>query len=146
MNDTIAGFNIGSDNVDSLTIVCNLNSTFSSFDKANSLTSKGLNISSGNISSIDWGTSDNMSGNNGFGLFRGQALKGTFWKLSKSIIRWSKNGDSLNSLQSFNKTKITDNFYQSGKSTCSNSNIYNVSNIGSSCDRSRRCWSWFRCS
>jgi len=110
MNDTIAGFNIGSDNVDSLTIICNLNSTFSSFDKANSLPSKGLNISSGNISSVDWGSSNNMSGNDGFGLFRGQALKGTFWKLGKGIIGWSKNGYSFNSLQGFNETKIADNF------------------------------------
>merc|ERR550534_2970730 len=124
MNDTIASTNISADNIDSLTIVHNLNSTFFSFDKAYSFSSKGLNISSGNISSHDSGSSNNMSGNNGFGLFRGEAFKSTFWKFGKSFIGRSKNGDSFNSLQGFNKSEIADNFDQSGESTSSNSNIY----------------------
>merc|ERR1719334_2016925 len=124
MNDTITGSNISSDNIDSLTAIDNLNSTFFSFDKAYSFSSKSLNISSGNISSHNSGSSNNMSSNNGFGLFRGKAFKSTFWKFGKSIIRRSKDSDSFNSLQGFNKTKIANNFDQSGECTISNSNIY----------------------
>merc|ERR1712088_922147 len=50
MNDTIAGSNISSDYIDGLTLVSNLNATFGSLDKTNSFSSKGLNISGGNIS------------------------------------------------------------------------------------------------
>jgi len=140
MDNTIAGSNISSYNVDSLTIVDNLDSSFFSFDKAYSFSSKGLNISSGNISSHDSGSSNNMSSNNGFGLFRGEALKSTFWKFGKSFIRWRKNGDSFNSLQGFNKSKIADNFDQSGESTSSNSNIHNISNFSS-----RGLWCFLHC-
>jgi len=71
MNDTIAGTNIGCDNIDSLTIEDNLYSTFFSFDKAHGFSSKGFNISSGNIGGLNCDSSNDMSGNNGFGLFRG---------------------------------------------------------------------------
>merc|ERR1711973_68632 len=148
MNDTIASSDISSDNIDSLTVIDDLNSTFFSFDKAYSFSSKGLNISSGNISSHNSGSSNNMSSNNCFGLFWGKAFKSTFWKFGKSFIGWSKNGDSFNSLQGFNKSEITDNFDQSGESTSSNSNIYNISNFSNFGNRffnrcRLRCW--FRC-
>merc|ERR1711988_831147 len=141
MNDTITGSDISSDNIDSLAIIDYLNSTFFSFDKAYSFSSKGLNISSCNISSHDSGSRNNMSSNNGFGLFRGEAFKSTFWKFGKSFIGWSKNGDSFNSLQGFNKSKIANNFDQGGKSTSSNGNINNISNFSSG-----GLWSRFRCS
>merc|ERR1719242_2632949 len=112
MDDTIASLNISSDNIDSLTILDYLNSTFFSFDKAYSFSSKSLNISSGNISSHNSGSSNNMSCNNCFGLFRGETFKSTFWKFGKSFIRRSKNGDGFNSLQGFNKSEITNNFDQ----------------------------------
>merc|ERR1711988_91728 len=152
MNDTITGSDISSDNINSLTVIDYLNSTFFSFDKAYSFSSKSLNISSGNISSHNSGSSNNMSCNNSFGLFRGKAFKSTFWKFGKSFIGWSKNGDSFNSLQGFNKTKIADNFDQSGESTSSDGNIYNISNISSSCNgfwgwscRFHGCWSHLCC-
>merc|ERR1711992_506292 len=148
MDDTIAGLNISSDNIDSLAIVDNLNSSLFSFDKTYSFSSKSLNISSGNISSHNSGSSNNMSGNNSFGLFWGKAFKSTFWKFGKSFIRRSKNGDCFNSLQGFNKSEITDNFDQSGESTCSNSNIYNISNFSNFGNRFfNRCRlrGWFRC-
>merc|ERR1719166_917071 len=73
-------------------------------------------------------------------LFRGQAFNGTFWKFSKSIIRWSKNSDCFNSLQGFNKSEITDNFDQCGESTISNSNIYNITDFSDFFNRCRlRC-------
>merc|ERR1712241_1103396 len=71
-----------------------------------------------------------MSCNNGFCLFRGQAFKSTLWKFGKSIIRRSKNSDGFNSLQGFNKTKITDNFDQCSECTITNGNIYNITNFG----------------
>merc|ERR1711992_225574 len=147
MDDTIAGLNISSDNIDSLAIVDNLNSSLFSFDKTYSFSSKSLNISSGNISSHDSGSSNNMSGNNSFCLFWGKAFKSTFWKFGKSFIRRSKNGYCFNSLQRFNKSEITDNFDQSGKSTSSNSNIYNISNFSNFGNRFfNRCRfsCWFR--
>merc|ERR1711988_1077695 len=140
MNDTITGSDISSDNIDSLAIIDYLNSTFFSFDKAYSFSSKGLNISSGNISSHNSGSSNNMSSNNGFGLFRGKAFESAFWKFVKCFIRWSKNGDSFDSLQGFNKTKIANNFDQGGKSTSSNSNINNISNFSSG-----SLWCFFHC-
>merc|ERR1712109_341882 len=130
-SDTIASSDISSDNIDSLAIINYLNSTFFSFDKTNSFSSKGLNISSGNISSHNSGSSNNMSSNNGFGLFRGETFKSTFWKFGKSFIGWSKNGDSFNSLQGFNKTKIANNFDQGGKSTSSNTHINSNFSCGS---------------
>merc|ERR1711992_350836 len=140
MDDTIAGLNISSDNIDSLAIVDNLNSSLFSFDKTYSFSSKSLNISSGNISSHDSGSSNNMSGNNSFGLFWGKAFKSTFWKFGKSFIRRSKNGDCFNSLQGFNKSEITDNFDQSGESTSSN-----FSNFGNRFFNRCRLRCWFRC-
>merc|ERR1711962_977543 len=106
MDNTITGSNISSYNIDSLTIVDNLDSSFFSFDKTYSFSSKGLNISSGNISSHNCGSSNNMSGNNSFGLLWGKAFKSTFWKFGKSFIRRSKNGYCFNSLQGFNKSEI----------------------------------------
>merc|ERR1712050_498379 len=140
MNDTITGSDISADNIDSLTIVNNLNSTFFSFDKAYSFSSKSLNISSGNISSHNCGSSNYMSGNNGFCLFRGEAFKSTFWKFGKSFIRRSKNGDGFNSLQGLNKSKIANNFDQSGESTSSNGNINDISNFSS-----RGLWCFLHC-
>merc|ERR1712238_267999 len=140
MNDTIAGPNIGSDNVDGLTHVSNLNATFGSLDKSYCFTSEGLNISGGNISSFDSGSSDNMSGNDVSGLFGGQTFKGTCGGLGKGFIRWSKDGCGFNSLQGFNKAKISYNFNQSGDGTCSNGNINKVTNNNFS---SSGCNSWY---
>merc|ERR1711997_1045867 len=57
-----------------------------------------------------------------------QALKGSSRKFSKSFIRWSKNGNSLNSFQGIDKSEVRNNFNQSGECTGSNCNIYNISN------------------
>merc|ERR1712161_181793 len=134
MNDTIASSNIGSDNVDSLTHVSNLNATCFGLDETNCFTSECLNISGGNISSFDSGSSDNVSGNDGFGLFRGQTFEGTCGELGKGFIRWSKDGCSFNFLQGSNKAKISDNFNQSGEGTCSNGNINKVTNYNFGCN------------
>merc|ERR1719273_128969 len=136
MNDTIAGSNISSDYVDGLTLVSNLNATFGSLDKTNSFSSKGLNISGGNISGFDSGSSHNMSGNDSFGLFRSKALKRTCGEFGKGFIRWSEDGGGFNSLQDFNKAKISNNFNQSGKGTCSNGNINKVTHGGGPCGNS----------
>merc|ERR1711997_1266358 len=61
-----------------------------------------------------------------------QALKGSSRKFSKSFIRWSKNGDSLNSLQRIDKSEVRNNFNQSGECPSPNSNIYNISNLSCS--------------
>merc|ERR1712088_756640 len=98
--------NISSDYVDGLTLVSNLNATFGSLDKTNSFSSKGLNISGGNISGFDSGSSDNMSGNDSFGLFRSKALKRTCGEFGKGFIRWSEDGGGFNSLQGFNKAPM----------------------------------------
>merc|ERR1712088_319196 len=82
------------------------------------------------------GSSNSMSGNDSFGLFSSKALKSTCGEFGKGFIRWSEDGGGFNSLQGFNKAKISNNFNQSGKGTCSNGNINKVTHGGGPCGNS----------
>ena len=130
MNDSITGFDISSDNIDSISIVRNLDSAIFTFNEINIFTAEGSYGTSGNISGVNCGSSDNMSGNNSCGLFCGQALEGTCGELGECLIRRSKNGGSFNSFQSLDKAKISNKFYQSGEGTGSNGNINKVTKRG----------------
>merc|ERR1719362_2048936 len=123
MNDTIACFDISSDNIDSISVVRYLNSAIFTFNEINIFTAEGSYGTSGNISGVSCGSSNNMSGNNSCGLFCGQALEGTCGELGECLIRGSKNGGSFNSFQSLDKTKISDKFDQSGEVTDSRGQV-----------------------
>merc|ERR1719270_1963192 len=71
MNDTIASFIISNDNIRSGSTVERYTNTSIILDKINLCTFKGFNRSSGNISSLNCGSSNDMSGNNGYFLFSG---------------------------------------------------------------------------
>ena len=79
MNDTITGFDISSDNINSVPIVGYLDTAILILYEINVFTVKGTHCSSCNISSYNCSACDDMSGNDSFGLIQSQALQGSSW-------------------------------------------------------------------
>merc|ERR1719195_2550912 len=108
MNHAITCHDISSDNILSISIIINLDTSFSSFYETNFFSTDGSYWTSGDSSSSDFG-SDNMSHDNSFGLIWSQALQGTSGQFGKSVIRRSKNSQGFSTFESVYQSKVGDN-------------------------------------
>merc|ERR1719460_2285775 len=86
MNHTITGSNISCNNINRISIVHNLDTTFCSLHKLNILSSEGSYGPGGNIGCHNCCTRNNVSGNNSSSLFSGQTFKVSTSPRSETIL------------------------------------------------------------
>merc|ERR1711997_1278138 len=105
MDDSIAGHDISSDNINSVTAIHDLDSSILGLDQIDDFTANGLNRSSSDSSSGYLG-SDDMPEYNFFSGLGGQTFQCSFWQFGKGLIRWSKDRQSFRAFQCIDQSKI----------------------------------------